>query len=84
MVEITLACAEAIQPMVQHLYRNGVIAIHGNSNEIHCTRDFFFSAFKEFKTKEDNPDTQYTEVFHDDPDTGIRWFCLVRKEGADV
>lgn len=83
MVEITLACAEAIQPMVQYLYRNGVISIHGNDNEIHCTRELFFSTFKDFKTKEDTTDSPYTEVFHEDPDTGIHWFCLIPKEAKE-
>lgn len=82
MVDITLACAEAIQPMVKYLYKEGIICIHGNDNEIHCTREFFFSAFKDYKTKDNRYETDYVEVYHED-DEGIHWFCLIEKEKKD-
>lgn len=82
MVEITKECALAIQSMVRYLYKEGVISIHGHDNGIHCTNEFFFATFGDKTLQTADSGETYTEVFYEED--GIHWFCLVRKEGADV
>jgi len=79
--EILLECALAIQPMVQYLYRNGIIAVEGFNNEIHCNKDFFFSAFKgaEITVKEHSAEFDALYVEHE----GAKFFALVGKEKKD-
>lgn len=80
MVEITKECALAIQSMVRYLYKEGVISIHGNDNQIHCTNGFFFAAFKDKAYQTKDCGEEYTEVYIEED--GIHWFCLIRKEEA--
>lgn len=82
MVEITKECALAIQSMVRHLYKEGVISIHGNNNAIHCTNEFFFSAFAGRMYQTTDCGEEYTEVYIEED--GIRWFCLIGKEVKEV
>ena len=83
MIETKVQIAADLLPLIQHLWRGGVLSINGNRDAIHLEDKLFHEAFPDVLTpvtKRKDGDWEFETVVNIDG-RDIRFYCLHDSEG---